>query len=293
MKPSTEQDYHRRIVRTLLYIQEHLDDGLKLEQLASVAAFSSFHFHRVFRGLVGETVKEYVRRLRLERAARDLKRLDESITQIALQAGFEAHESFTRAFGDMFGVSPSAYRTAHKMPPESESGTHFDDVSGYHPPTYGDVPVVEVKDLTPIRVAFLRHVGPYNQVGATWSRLMTWVGTRGLFGPNIKLLGIVYDDPDVTPADKIRYEAAVTVGSLVQPEGEFGVMDLTGGTYAVATYKGPYEDLGKTYQRIYGGWLPQSGYNLRDVPAFEQYLNSPLNTKPEDLVTLIHVPLGE
>jgi AraC family transcriptional regulator len=292
MKQSTEQDYHRRIVRTLVYIQEHLDDALKLEQVAAVAAFSSFHFHRVFRGLVGETVKEYVRRLRLERAARDLKRLDEPITQIALQAGFEAHESFTRAFGDMFGVSPSAYRTAHKMPPESESGTHLDDVSGYHPPTYGDVPTVEVKDLAPMRIVFLRHVGPYNQVGATWSKLMTWVAARGLFGPNIKLLGIVYDDPDVTPADKIRYEAAVTVGSLVQPEGEFGVMDLTGGTYAVVTHKGPYEDLGETYQRIYGGWLPKSGYNLSDVPAFEQYLNSPLNTKPEDLVTLIHVPLG-
>src|SRR5437660_11646978 len=114
MKTSTEQDYHQRIVRTLLYIQQHLDDALKLEQVAGVAAFSTFHFHRIFRGLVGETMKEYVRRLRLERAARDLERLEEPITQIALQAGLAAHECFTRAFGDMFGRSPSAYRTANK-----------------------------------------------------------------------------------------------------------------------------------------------------------------------------------
>jgi len=285
MKPFTEQDYHERIVRTLVYIQEHLDDALKLEEVAAVAAFSSFHFHRVFRGLVGEPVKEHIRRLRLERAARDLKGRDEPITQIALQSGFETHESFTRAFGDMFGLSPSAYRIAHKQAPES------DDVSNYRPPDYEDVPPVEVKELRPMRLVFLRHVGPYNQVGATWGRLMTWAGMRGLLGPDMKLLGIVHDDPDVTPPDKVRYEAAVTVSGPVQPEGEFGVMEFPASSYAVVTHKGPYEELGKTYQRIYGGWLPKSGYRLRDVPAFEQYLNSPQNTKPEDLVTLIHVPI--
>jgi len=288
MKASTEQDYHERIVRTLVYIQQHLDDALKLEQVAAVAAFSSFHFHRIFRGLVGETIKEYVRRLRLERAARDLKRLDEPITQIALQAGYKTHESFTRAFGDMFGISPFAYRTTHKH----ESGTHLDDTSDYHPPDYDDVPPVEVKELPPMRLVFLRHVGPYNEVGTTWGRLMTWAGTRGLLGPNMKLLGIVYDDPDVTPLDKIRYEAAVTVSGAVQPEGEFGLMEFAAGAYGVVTHKGPYEELARAYQRVYGGWLPGSGYRLRDVPAFEQYLNSPQNTKPEDLVTLIHLPLG-
>jgi AraC family transcriptional regulator len=288
VKPATEQDYHERIVRTLVYIQEHLDDALKLEQVASVAAFSEFHFHRIFRSLVGETIKQYVRRLRLERAARDLKRLDDPVTQIALQSRFETHESFTRAFVDMFGLSPSAYRTTHKHVPDADSG----DVPGYRPPVYEDVPPVEVKELPPMRLVFLRHVGPYSQVGATWGRLMTWAGVRGLLGPNMKLLGIVYDDPDVTPPDKVRYEAAVTVSSQVQPEGEFGVMEFAGGRYVVVEHKGLYEELGKTYQRIYGGWLPKSGYQLRDVPAFEQYLNSPRNTKPEDLATLIHVPLS-
>ena len=292
MRPSTELDYHQRIVRTLVYIQEHLDDALELEQVASVAAFSSFHFHRIFRGLVGESLKEYVRRLRLERAARNLKQLDGPIIEIALQAGFETHESFTRAFGDMFGISPSAYRTAHKPAPESASGTHLDDVSGYRPPDYPDLPPVEVKELPPMRLLFLRHVGPYTQVGATWGRLMSWAGMRGLLGPNMKLIGIVHDDPDVTPPDKVRYDAAVVVNRPVQPEGEFGVMELAGGSYAVVTHKGPYEGLGKTYQRVYGGWLPQSGYQPREAPSFEQYLNSPQNAKPEDLETLLHVPLS-
>jgi AraC family transcriptional regulator len=292
VKPSTELDYRERIVRTLVHIQEHLDDALELDEVAAVAAFSRFHFHRVFRGLVGETLKGYIRRLRLERAARNLKRLDEPVTQIALQAGFETHESFTRAFGDMFGIPPSAYRTAHKPAPDSDSGTHFGDVSGYRSPDYGEVPPVEVKELPPMRLVFLRHVGPYDQVGATWGRLMAWAGMRGLLGPNMRLIGIVHDDPDVTPAGNIRYDAAVTVNRPVEPEGEFGVMDLAGGPYAVAAHHGPYDGLANTYRRIYGGWLPKSGHSLRDAPAFEQYLNSPQNTRPEDLLTLIHVPLG-
>ena len=292
MKPSTGQDYHERIIRTLVYIQEHLDDELELEQVAAVAAFSRFHFHRIFRGLAGETLGEYIRRLRLERAARNLKHLGDPITQIALQAGFETHESFTRAFGDMFGISPSAYRAGHRCAPEPDAGAHADDASGYHPPDYTDIPPVEVRDLPPMRVVFLRHVGPYDQVGATWGRLMAWTGRRGLLGPGMRLIGIVHDDPDVTPPEKVRYDAAVAVSRPVRPEGEFGVMEIAGGSYAVVTHKGPYLGLGKVYQRIYGGWLPGSGRQLRDAPAFEEYLNSPRDTRPEDLLTRIHIPLA-
>jgi AraC family transcriptional regulator len=150
-----------------------------------------------------------------------------------------------------------------------------------------------VKDVPPAPVVFLRHLGPYREVGATWGRLMTWAGMRGLLGAGMKLIGISYDDPDVTSADKIRYDAAVTVSRPARPEGDFGVMEIAGGRYAVATHKGPYEELGKVYQRIFGGWLPKSGCGLRDAPAFEQYLNSPQNTRPEDLLTLIHIPLED
>jgi len=293
MKSSTEQDYYERIVRTLVYIQRHLDDELELEKVASVAAFSQFHFHRVFRGLVGESLKEHIRRLRLERAAQILKRNDGPITDIALSAGFETHESFTRAFGAMFGVSPSGYRAAHQPAPESASGSHLDDVSGYHPPDYGEPLPVEVKELPSIKVLFLRHVGPYSQVGGTWGRLMSWAGMHGLLGPNTRMIGIVHDDPDVTPAGKVRYDAAVVVNRPVDPEGEFGVTEIPGGKYAVFMHRGPYETLGTDYQRFFGGWLPKSGRELRDAEAFEEYLNSPMSAKPEDLLTRIHVPLRE
>src|SRR5205807_1647862 len=156
----------------------------------------------------------------------------------------------------------SSYRAAHKSAPESASGTHYDDTSGYHPPEYSDPLPVEVKEMPPMQIVFLRHVGPYDQVGATWGKLMSWAGRRGLLGPQMKTIGIVHDDPQVTPPDKVRYDAAVTVSRAVQPEGEFGVLEMPGGKYAVAMHKGPYETLGSTYQRLFGSWLPKSGYEV-------------------------------
>src|SRR5205085_6955962 len=113
MHSQTERTYHERVLRVLVYIQNHLDDALALDDLAAVAHFSPYHFHRIFRGMVGESVMEHVRRLRLERAAHRLKFTDQPVTRIAFDAGYEAHEAFTRAFGAMFGTAPSQFRAAH------------------------------------------------------------------------------------------------------------------------------------------------------------------------------------
>ena len=282
MKTGTSASYHERILRVLAHIQQRLDAPLSLEELAGVACFSACHFHRVFRALTGEGVHEYVRRLRLERAAQRLKLDEQPVTDLAFEAGYETHEAFTRAFHTMFGMSPSEFRNSRQK---------LREPGGYDPPDYGAPPPVEIRTLEPQTVVFLRHVGPYDEVGATWGRLAMWAGMRGLIGAASRFLGISWDDPEITPPDKLRYDAAITLARPIQPEGEFGVTELAGGEYATLMHKGPYEKLSATYQLIFGGWLPSSGRELRDVPCFELYLNSPQNTRAEELLTVIHVPL--
>ncbi len=150
---------------------------------------------------------------------------------------------------------------------------------------------VKIETKEPMRVAFMRHVGPYNQVGETWGKLCTWAGPRGLFGPQTQMLGLCHDDPAVTPTDKLRYDACLTVGEGVDGEGDVGVQEIAGGDYAVAVHRGPYEKLGEVYTGLCGQWLPASGRELRSAPAFEIYVNSPQDTAPEDLVTEIYMPL--
>lgn len=89
----------------------------------------------------------------------------------------------------------------------------------------------------------------------------------------------------------MRYDAAIAIARAVEPEGDIGVTEIAGGEYATLLHKGPYENLGRTYGLLFGAWLPRSGQELRDVPCFEMYLNSPQSARPEELLTVVHVPL--
>jgi AraC family transcriptional regulator len=296
MKTVTLHDYKRRMLRVLVHIQQHLDDGLALEQLAGVACFSPYHFHRVFKGMMGEPVKEYVRRLRLERAAGQLKQGAASVIDIALGAGYGSHEAFTRSFKTAFGAAPSQFRLARRVKSASApSGVH------YHEPVTlrfrtldrGGSMQVEIKQLQPMRVAFMRHIGPYDEVGKTWEQFLMIMGKDGYLAGSPMMLGICHDDPEVTPAAKIRYDACLTVGEDFAPSGDIGVQTVAGGKYAMTTHPGSYNQLGRTYAEFLGQWMPRSGHELRDAPCFEVYLNDPQSTPPEELLTDIYAPLQD
>jgi AraC family transcriptional regulator len=281
MRNGTVESYQERVQRVLAHIQNHLEGPLPLEELAGVAHFSPYHFHRIFRGMVGESVKEHVRRLRLERAARRLRFSAESVTMIALDSGYQAPESFTRAFEAMFGESPSSFR---------QSSRDFTLPAREGAP--GPPLEVRLQRIGPLRLAFFRHIGPYDEVGIAWGKLMSWAGRRGLLGPGMKMLGIVHDDYEITPPETLRYDAALPVDESVQPSGELGIQTLEPREYAIATHRGPYSTSGDTYARLAGEWLPASGRELLTAPALEIYRNSPFSTAPEDLLTDIHLPLA-
>jgi AraC family transcriptional regulator len=152
---------------------------------------------------------------------------------------------------------------------------------------------VSIRCVAGMHIAFMRHVGPYDGVGETWSKLFTWAGPRGLLGPHTRIVGVVHDDPEVTPPERIRYDAGLIVNHDVKPAGEIGVQDIGGGEYAVAAHRGPYGGLGETYAKLCGQWLPAAGREPCSGPAFEIYCNSPRETRPEDLVTEIYIPLKQ
>ena len=300
MKTATQEDYETRLVRVLAHIRTNLDEALPLAVLAQVACLSPYHFHRIFSGMIGESVQSLVRRLRLERSAWQLNTSTAPIGQIALDAGYESHEGFTRVFRENFAVSPSEFRRSQSPRPviRAASGIHFSpQPSALHftaslpQSEYAMPPTIQT--LAPLRVACIRKLGPYHECGPAWDKLLGLLGPDGHLGPNTQMIGIGYDDPDATPPAEIRYDASVTVAADFEAFDEITIREINGGRYAVTTHEGPYDQLKQTYCELFGTWVPQSGHDLADAPCFEIHLNDPASTDPIDLLTDIYLPLAD
>ncbi len=298
MQTETQRTYRRRILGVLVHIQQNLDDDLSLDELARIAHFSRFHFHRIFRSLVGESVKEHVRRLRLERAALQLTYGPDSVLNVALDAGYDAHESFTRAFRSMFDCSPSEYRQMRreKFFADSASRVHYSPCQELDDNlllTPGEMKMeVRIESFPETNVVFARGVGSYKtSAQIAWEKLCAWAGPNRIFGPDAMMIGICHDDPEVTPEDKIRYDAAITIRREVKPEGDIGLQTIPAGNYAVTTHRGPYDNLHEKWSALCGQWIPQNGRQFRIAPSFEIYRNDPQNTPPDELITDLYAPI--
>ena len=150
-----------------------------------------------------------------------------------------------------------------------------------------------VRETPDRKVIFIRHTGPYAECGEAWGKLCMWAGPKGLLQPGSEFIGLSYDDPDVTPADKVRYDACITTDADVAPEGQIGVQTIPGGLHAMTTHHGSYTKLSDTYAELCGQWAPQNGYEIRSAPCMEIYLNSPEDTPEDELMTDVHVPVGK
>lgn len=290
MKKLTREDYESRILRVQIHIQNHLNDQLTLDALSKVACFSSYHFHRIFKAMVGESVKEHIRRLRLENSALSLMYSTKSVTEIAFEAGYDTHESFTRAFRKMFDMPPKAYRD---NPPNGtvNNSIHGQKLVATLLKPKGDNMQVEIKYFEAMTVAAVRHVGPYFECAKAWHTICSDPSVMAQFKNNPLFIGICYDDPDVTDEGKIRFDACITVDDTFEANQTINKQTIEGGDYAVFLHKGSYSGLHDTYRSFFRNWLPDSGREVKSFPSLEIYLNSPENTREEDLLTEIRVPL--
>jgi AraC family transcriptional regulator len=278
--------YAKRFERVFAYIERHLDEPLSVEQLSRVAYFSKFHFHRQFSQYAGIGVTAYVRRLRLKRASYRLVFSRERVIDIALEAGFESPEAFARAFRQTFGQSPSQFRTSPRWQPWSERYQ-------LPPRERNERMEVQIVDFNATQVALLEHCGAPELVNDAALRFIAWRKASGLSPVKTsRSFGIVYGDPDTTPADEFRFDICGEVTALV-PANPQGVTNGTipGGRCAVVRHLGSHERIGESIYPLYREWLPGSGEEVRDFPLFFHYLNLFPEVAEHELVTDIYLPL--
>ncbi|MEO1259061.1 MAG: AraC family transcriptional regulator [Bacteroidota bacterium] len=263
------------------FVRQHLDKKLSVDGLAEVAFLSPFHFHRVFKAMTGESVHEFVTRIRMEQAGQKLKFTTQKIGDIAFSVGYENPETFNRAFLKYYGVPPRNFRKNQKELVEKR----IDKIVKER--IVAQLIPVEIKKMESIKVAFLEHKGAYRNVGATWMKLIQQLPTHY----PVKSIGISYNDPHLTDPSLIRYDACVIVDEKINIPEHIPVKKIGGGWFASTVHKGPYERLDETYHLLYGLWLSTSSYELRDVPPMEIYLNDARSTPPGEALTEILLPI--
>jgi AraC family transcriptional regulator len=279
-RAATSASYRERVLRALVQIERDTGGAPSLDVLARDACLSPFHFHRVFSAIVGEGPAEYARRLRLERAAHDLATSDDAVSAISRRAGYARQESFTRAFQAQYGSTPSAFRAAQR--------------GRWKPEVASESRPARVEDMPPLRVAFIRHVGPYEQVPAQFERLARWAGARARRRRDTKeqlFLGIAHDNPSLTPPSLLRFDCCVAVSDDMQRgEDDIGVQTVLGGRYAAAVHQGSFATLERTYAWLARDFLPRQQLALRRAPAVEIYLTPP-DVNASDGITEVLLPV--
>jgi len=295
--------------RVLDHIDRHLDSPLDLAQLADVANFSRFHFHRVFAAWMGETLGDYARRRRLEYGAFLLStRPADAVLQIALATGFGSGEAFARAFKQKFGCTPTAWRAGaeHRRQAEILDRHQRRPTMYYRPAAFpsgladsnpdqadrnadqapggecredggSSFPMSEppmnvgLIDLPPTRVAYLRKIGPYGPaIGDFWRGVVRpWMLSHGL--EHAECFGVGLDDPTITPPAKCRYDACVAVPVGFQAGGQAVLATLPGGRYAAAAFNAPPSQIADAWMTLCREWLPGSGLQCDERPLFERF----------------------
>ncbi len=151
---------------------------------------------------------------------------------------------------------------------------------------------VRIENFKPVRVAFMRHHGPYETCHETWVKFERWNQEHAQGMPAKPLvIGVSYDDPETTPPEQIRYDCCIQVDEDFQADEYVKVQKLAGGEFAVFTLKGPFSGIANAFKRMFAEWFPASGREYRMDPCWEIYHNNPDNTPEDELLTDLCVPL--
>lgn len=292
MKALTKEHYRERLARVLDYVNEHLDEELNVEVLCNVAAFSKFHFHRQFKAAFGIGVGRYLRLLRLQRASRQLAfDTNTPVTEIAMAAGYDAPEAFSRAFKEAVGYTPSAYRQAPSWVSLLLPYPSLLESRSLEMHNIFTLDQVELVELPAIHVAKITHHGDPSRLHETIKKFIAWRKLVGLSREVSSTYNIFHVEPETAPED-FRVDLCASTDRPV-PKNNEGVTAtvIPAGYCAMLRIVGNADDLEPAASFLYRDWLPVSGEELRDFPMFCQRVSFFPDVPESQAITDLYLPL--
>src|SRR5215469_1560403 len=276
-KTQGNTEYTQRINRVIDYLRRNLDRQLKLEELARVACFSEFHFHRIFRAVSGETLNSFANRLRLEKAARLLRYSDQSLTAIALDCGFSSPATFSRAFRAGYDTSPSQFRKSGEIKKSKIRKELFSGQEYLLPMSAEEKRAafpVRLMDVPERQVAYIRVPNAFamERVLAALKTMIEWAKSQDIFSQGT-LFGMSVDDPHVTPKHLYRYEVCFASSSPFACMEGMSKLKMPAMRYAATRVSGDIRKVTTATDYLFRGWLIQSDYEPEHAPGLEIFLD--------------------
>lgn len=278
-------EYAQRIDRVIDYLRGNLHRPVKLAELANVACFSEFHFHRIFTAISGETLNNFANRLRLEKAARLLRYSEQSLTDIALDCGFSSSATFSRAFRSGYDTSPSQFRKSGEIKkrkickelfPKDAYGMSAQDMSAEEKRAAFPVRLIDIPER---QVAYIRVTNAFDmdKVLAALNTVIEWAKSQHIFSQGT-LFGMTVDDPHVTPAHLYRYEICLASSvpfECTEGMSKLGIsrLKLPAMRYAAIKVSGDIDKVATAWDYLYRDWLIHSAYEPEHAPALEVFLD--------------------
>src|SRR5215475_13280329 len=276
-KTQANSEYAQRINRVIDYLRENLDRQMKLEELAKVAGFSEFHFHRIFGAVSGETLNNFTNRLRLEKAARLLRYSDQSLTDIALDCGFSSSATFSRAFRSGYDTSPSQFRKSGEIKKSKIRKELFPEDAYGLPMSAAEKKAafpVRLIDIPERQVAYIRVTNAFemDRVLAALKTVIEWAKSQNIFSQGI-LFGMSVDDPHVTPKHLYRYEVCLASSFPFECMEGMSKMKMPAMRYATTKVSGDIRKVSTAWDYLYRDWLINSVHEPEHAPALEIFLD--------------------
>lgn len=271
--------YQQRINRVIDYINHNLDHQFTLDELANQAHFSSYHFHRIFVAVTGETVNFYTNRVRLEKAARLLKLSNYKITSVAMECGFSSSATFSRSFKQYFGISPSHYKNTGVIEDSKICKELFPFNEYLVPMSEEELQrsfPVSIKDLPQRNVAYIRVVNSYAEgvVQEAFEKMIQWAKNNDIYESEV-IFGMSIDDPHTTPKEKYRYEVCLTLPEdfNIEPGEGIDQMSMPPCKYACTTISGDIKRVATGTDYLFNKWLISSSYEPDHQHGLEIFLD--------------------
>jgi AraC family transcriptional regulator len=300
-RPAPQLEYQKRVHRVENYIALNLEHDLGLDKLATIARFSPFHFHRLFKAVTGEPLYHFIRRLRVERAANLLRdHHDLPIGHIAAECGFNSQAVFSRSFHEHFGMSAREWRLGGfwwfngrrwewrtrddakqraDTPEEAESaaterGLHVSMIAEARSgKRCENLRKIDVVDVPSFRIAYMRQVGPYDAepMLSLCQRLFRWVETHGMLTRDSIGVGFGQDNHHVVAPERCRYDVGLVVDPDFLPDYALDVLDIPGGKFIVADFVGRLDEEPLAAEYLWEYWLPNNKLERNYGPVFRRF----------------------